>query len=291
MKSIHRIFAASLATLLLFSISCSDSANESTSDLAKDFNYNVPAEGGFQKTEMNDEASEDKYKQNKKLENRKLIWTADLEFQVKDVEKSTEEINELSAKYDGFVSDMQMSNNSYRITNSITVRVPNAKFQKFVSAIKGQSIFMDHSDISSQDVTEEFVDIEARLKAKREVRDRYIEVLRTKTGSVKDIIEAEEAIRVITEEIEAKEGRLRYLSDKVDLSTVTLTMYEKVKYTESPERFEKSYSDDVSESFGTGWQAVKVIILGFITVWPLILMGLIALVIWKRKRVAGWFKK
>lgn len=226
-----------------------------------------------------------------KQENRKLIWRADLEFQVKNVNKSTEEINALSVKYNGFVSDMSMSNNSYRISNTITIRVPNAKFQAFVSAIKGESIFMDKADITSEDVTEEFVDIEARLKTKREVRDRYIEVLQTKTGSVKDIIEAEEAIRVITEEIEAKEGRLRYLNDRVDLSTITLTMYEKVKFTDSPERFEKDYSDEVGESFGTGWKAVKVILLGFISIWPLLLIGLIALGIWKRKRIIGMFRK
>lgn len=231
--------------------------------------------------------------QNKKQqqENRKLIWTANLEFQVKNVDKSTEEINAMSSKYGGFVSDMNLSNNSHRISNTITIRIPNAKFQAFVSAIKGESIFMDRADISSQDVTEEFVDIDARLKAKREVRDRYIEVLQTKTGSVKDIIEAEEAIRVITEEIEAKEGRLRFLNDRVDLSTVTILMYEKVKFKDSPERFEKDYSDEVGESFGTGWQAVKVILLGFISIWPLLFAGFIALGIWKRKKVVGWFKR
>lgn len=224
-----------------------------------------------------------------KQENRKLIWRADLEFQVKNVSQSTEEIIALSNKYKGFVSDMSMSNDSYRISNTITIRVPNGQFQKFVSAIKGESIFMDRADISSEDVTEEFVDIEARLKTKREVRDRYIEVLQTKTGTVSDIIEAEEAIRVITEEIEAKEGRLRYLNDRVDLSTVTLTMYEKVKFTDAPERFEKDYSDEVGESFGTGWKAIKVIFLGFISIWPVLLVGLITLGIWKRKRIARFF--
>lgn len=238
-----------------------------------------------------DATGQTSYKKNQNIENRKLIWTADLEFQVKKVDKSTEEINALSANYGGFVSDMNLSNNANRISNTITIRIPNAKFQKFVSAIKGESIFMDRADISSQDVTEEFVDIAARLKAKREVRDRYIEVLKTKTGSVKDIIEAEEAIRVITEEIEAKEGRLRYLNDRVDLSTVTITMYEKVKFVDSPERYEKDYSDEVGESFGTGWQAVKVIILGFISIWPLLFVAFIGLVIWKRKKIKGWFVK
>lgn len=284
MKSIHHFFVTSIAVTTLFLSSCTDAQN---ADATEDYMN----EAKIAQKDATAAPGHAEYKQNKKLENRKLIWTADLEFQVKEVDQSTEEINKLSEKYGGFVSDMMMSNNSHRITNTITVRIPNSKFQKFVSALKGESIFMDRSDISSQDVTEEFVDIEARLKAKREVRDRYIEVLKTKTGTVKDIIEAEEAIRVITEEIEAKEGRLRYLNDRVDLSTVMITMYEKVKYTDAPERFEKDYSDDVSESFGTGWEAVKVILLGFISIWPLILIGLITLGIWKRKKLAGWFKR
>lgn len=281
MKFSHRTVAAAFAFTLLTISSC---GNESTrSD-------NMMKSASFDSAEATNQPS---FEQNKKTtkENRKLIWTAGLEFQVKNVDKSTEEINALSSKYGGFVSDMNLSNNSHRISNTITVRIPNAKFQVFVSAIKGESIFMDRADISSQDVTEEFVDIHARLKAKREVRDRYIEVLKTKTGSVKDIIEAEEAIRVITEEIEAKEGRLRFLTDRVDLSTVTIMMYEKVKFVDSPERFEKDYSDEVGESFGTGWQAVKVILLGFISIWPLLFVGFIALGIWKRKKIGGWFKR
>ena len=279
MKSLHHLFAWIIAISLFVLPSCNDvgSANENVA--SKELRMEADA------------ASRADFKQAKTPENRKLIWTADLEFQVKDVDVSTEKINALSEQYDGFVSDMMLSNNRYRISNTITVRVPNKKFQKFVSAIKGEALFMDKADISSDDVTEEYVDIQARLKAKREVRDRYIEVLKTKAGTVKDIIEAEEAIRVITEEIEAKEGRLRYLNDRVDLSTVTITMYEKVAYTDSPERYEKTYSDEAGESFGTGWEAVKIISLGFISVWPLILLGLIALVIWKRKRILGMFKK
>lgn len=280
MKFSYCIFTAIFSFSLLTISSCSSPSAQADNMASKIMEEDAP----IRQAEL-------KLDTKQKQENRKLIWTADLEFQVKDVNKSTEEINALSAKYNGFVSDMNLSNDSYRISNIITVRVPNSKFQLFVSAIKGESIFMDRADIASEDVTEEFVDINARLKAKREVRDRYIDILKTKTGSVKDIIEAEEAIRVITEEIEAKEGRLRYLNDRVDLSTVTIMMYEKVKYVDSPERFEKDYSDEVGESFGTGWQAVKVILLGFIAIWPLFFIGFVALGIWKRKVILGWFKR
>lgn len=280
MKFSHHILAAGFVFTLLTISSCASESAQVDNKIPQNF-------------ESESAAGQAEFKKGpgQKKENRKLIWTANLEFQVKNVNQSTEEINALSAKYEGFVSDMNLANNSNRISNTITVRVPNSKFQAFVSAIKGESIFMDQADISSQDVTEEFVDIHARLKAKREVRDRYIEVLKTKTGSVKDIIEAEEAIRVITEEIEAKEGRLRFLTDRVDLSTVRITMYEKVKFKDSPERFEKGYGDEVGESFGTGWAAVKTILLGFITIWPLLFIGFIAFGIWKRKTIAGWFRR
>ncbi len=281
MRYPHYVFTSFLTLTILINTSCENNAAQTDHTISKSHEGMASPNA----------ARQIEYKKNQKIVNRKLIWTANLEFQVKKVDQSTEEINDLSAKYGGFVSDMNMTNDSYRISNTITIRIPNAKFQKFVSAIKGESIFMDHADISSQDVTEEFVDIAARLKAKREVRDRYIEVLKTKTGTVKDIIEAEEAIRVITEEIEAKEGRLRYLNDRVDLSTVTLTMYEKVKFTDSPKRYEKNYSDEVGESFGTGWQAVKEILLGFISIWPLLFVGIITLSIWKRKKILGLFKR
>ena len=221
-------------------------------------------------------------------ENRKLIWTADLEFQVKNVDKSTVAITKLSEKFDAFVSNMELIHSNYTISNTISIRVPNKKFQALVNAIKGESLFMDRATISSNDVTEEYVDIESRLKTKREVRDRYVQILNTKTGSVEDILSAEEAIRVITEEIEVQEGRLRYLSNQVELSTITLKMYERVKHTDAPDRYEKSYGDEASDSFAMGWKAIKVFFLVLIRIWPILLIGLIALFVWKGKT---WWKR
>ncbi len=106
------------------------------------------------------------------------------------------------------------------------------------------------------------------------MRDRYIVILNTKTVSVTDIIDAEEAIRLITAEIESKEGRLRFLNDPVALSPVKFTIYEKVKYSDAPERFEKDYSDQASDSFGMGWQPIKMIGLVFIALWPIFFDGL-----------------
>ena len=83
------------------------------------------------------------------------------------------------------------------------------------------------------------------------VRDRYIVILNTKTVSVTDIIDAEEAIRLITAEIESKQRRLRFLNDQLALSAVTLTIYEKVKYSDARERFEKDFP--IKQVIRLGW--------------------------------------
>lgn len=215
---------------------------------------------------------------------RKLIWTADLQFQVKDVDKSTQKIIALSEKYNGFISDMQMTNNPHRVSNRITMRVANSDFHKFVSAVKGESLYIDKANISSNDVTEEFVDIESRLKTKKEVRDRYVKILRNNTGSIQDVLEAEEAIRKITEEIEAKEGRLRYLQDKVDFSTVSIDIYQKVDYQAEPTIFEKPYSEELGDSFSQGWSGVKSIFVALVSIWPILLI-VAGILFWQRKNI------
>ncbi|MFT5777542.1 MAG: hypothetical protein ACI837_000478 [Crocinitomicaceae bacterium] len=218
---------------------------------------------------------------------RKLIWAADLEFQVKDVDLSTQKIMKLCEKYDGFISDMELTNNNYQISNQITIRVSNKQFHALVNASKGEALFVDRANVSSNDVSEEFVDIESRLKTKRDVRDRYIKVLREKTGTISDIIEAEEAIRKITEEIEAKEGRLRFLKDRVDNSTIVMNIYETVDYIDQPERYDKGYGEEVGDSFSKGWGAMTSIFLALVTIWPLLLFLIIGY--WRRKWIIKLF--
>ncbi|ETN96585.1 DUF4349 domain-containing protein [Zhouia amylolytica] len=217
---------------------------------------------------------------------RKIIWRANLEFQVKDVDKSTKEISNICSKYEAFISHMDMTSTNYEISNQITIRVNNEYFNKLINDIKGTSTFIRKVEISSNDVTEEFIDIESRLKTKKEVRERYIDILRNRAGEIKDVIAAEDAIRKITEEIEAKEGRLRYLQDIVSQSTIVLGIYQKVDYKSEPETYEKGFFTKAKESLETGWDIITGFFLLLLKIWPILLIVVIIL-IWRRK----WFKK
>ena len=220
---------------------------------------------------------------------RKIIWTGNLELQVKNVDTVTKKISKICAKYGAFISDMSLTNTNYEISNNITVRVKSKDFTKLISDVKGSSIFIRKVEINSNDVTEEFIDIESRLKTKKEVRARYIDILKNKAGEIKDVIAAEEAIRTITEEIEAKEGRLRYLSNKVDLSTVNILIFQKVDFKSEPNVYEKPYITKMGEALKSGWTMVTEILLFALNIWPL-LIGLI-LIVWKRKWFRGIFRR
>ena len=219
---------------------------------------------------------------------RKVIWNANLEFQVTDVNNASQNIKNIADSFGAFVSNMKLNSGYSRISNKITIRVESSKFDSLLNAIKGESIFMKSIEINSKDVTEEFIDIESRLKTKKDVRDRYIEILRNKTGDIKDVIEAEEAIRKITEEIEAKEGRLRYLNDKVKFSTINLNVYQEVEYRKEPNVFIKPYSEKLTDGLKNGWSIITNIFLGLVNIWPLLLI--VSFIIWKRKWLISKFK-
>lgn len=218
--------------------------------------------------------------------NRKMIWTGHIEFQVQNVDESTKSITEMVKRAGGFVSDLNLNSNAYEISNSIKIRIENDKFQDLINSLKTESKYIKRIEINSNDVTEEFIDIGSRLKTKRAVRERYIKILNTKTGSVKDIIVAEEAIRKITEEIEAKEGRLRYLKNKVKFSTINLRIYQEVEFTKEPAVYVKTFTEKASQALGKGWGMITGFTLFTLTIWPFWLLVII-LGVWKRK----WVKR
>ncbi len=217
---------------------------------------------------------------------RQIIKTANYRIQVKDVNASSRQANLLATKHGGYVSDSELTNSSYETTNAITIRVPAARFDSLLDDLGHEAIFTQYKRINSQDVTEEYVDITTRLKTKIAVRDRYVEILRTKAKTVKDVLDAEEQIRIIQEEIEAKEGRLRYLKDQVGMSTIRLELYQEIEFRPEPSAFRESFWVKLVSGLKNGWELMQGIVIGLVTIWPLLL--LIGLFLWKRRWI--WSK-
>ncbi len=223
--------------------------------------------------------------------NAKIIWTGGLEFQVNNVDSATTIISDIAALNEGFVSEMNKTQSNTRIKNSITLKVNSENFQKTINELKKLSIHLNQETINSQDVSKEYIDAESRLKTKQEVLERYKDILRTRTGKIEEVLDAEEKIRRLTEEIEAKKGYLRYLNDRVKYSRIQLSIYETVEFiSEEPVRYEKTFGDKAIAGFGNGWSIIQNIVLVLITLWPvLLIVG--TLLFWKRKWIKKTFSK
>lgn len=213
----------------------------------------------------------------------KIIKSASARYKVEDVKKATAQVKEMAQKYNGYVSDLRFENNRYEKQNRFTIKVPNIHFDALLDSIASVSIFTEFENITTQDVTEEYLDLESRLATKREVKQRYEEILRKNAKTVEDILATEEKLRILQEEIEAAQGRLKYLSNKVSYSTVQIDLFEIVEYKEEPESYTKSFFDKAGNGFSFGWELIEAIVVGLIHIWPVLIIIILIALFLRRK--------
>lgn len=222
-----------------------------------------------------------------KIPERKIMRKVDMRFKVKDLMVSTTYIEQLTKTHQGYIMGMNQSRSGGSMDNELRISIPAEKLDEFIKALKSQSLHTDYTRIKAQDVTEEFMDITTRLKTKKEVRDRYIEILRNRAQNVEDILSAEEKIRVIQEEIESIEGRLKFLNNRTAFSQVSVEIYQEIPYVHRPDGYQKTFFSKVKDGFVNGWELIQAIVLGLITIWPIVLM--VTLLLIYRKRIFGRF--
>ncbi|MFD2822555.1 DUF4349 domain-containing protein [Lacinutrix iliipiscaria] len=208
---------------------------------------------------------------------QKLIKESFLRFQTQDLDKTYQHIIKYVEQNNGFIQD-DNSNKSYnRLSRNLIIRMPSVSFQKTIDSISNHVEYFDTKRISSKDVTEEFIDIEARLKAKKTLEARYLELL-SKAKNVKEILEIERELSSIREEIEAKQGRLKYLQNKVSLSTLNIEFY---KLT-AENGVTVSYGTKMVNAIKSGFNGISLFFLGLLHIWPFILILIFCIFLFKR---------
>ena len=153
---------------------------------------------------------------------RKIVYDARIDLVVDSINATEQAITALIKEYDAFLAESDhtsVAENRQRAT--WRVRVPVAHFEEFASAVtRLGEVRQNH--VGSQDVTEEFMDLEARIRNKREEEKRLLKHLADSTGKLEDILAVEKELTRVRGEAEQMEGRLRYLADRADLSTITI---------------------------------------------------------------------
>ncbi|MEO0734667.1 MAG: DUF4349 domain-containing protein [Bacteroidota bacterium] len=215
---------------------------------------------------------------------KKIIYTASARARVENLDTALARVTQAVTRAGGYLSSQHRTNSTYRYNATLEIRLPSARLDATLALLPMIAAEIDYQNLDSRDVTAEWIDLETRLQTKRDVRDRYVDILRNRAQKVEDILNAEDKIRVITEEIEAKEGRLRYLRDQVSLSTLTLELYETQEYRETGETYTRSFGSKIGESLGFGWSMIQDVVLFLVAIWPVLLLVVGGVAFWRLRR-------
>ncbi|MGO4912396.1 DUF4349 domain-containing protein [Leeuwenhoekiella sp. W20_SRS_FM14] len=208
---------------------------------------------------------------------QKIIKTGRIRFETQDLIQTRTQVLKAVEASNGYVQNENSGKDYSGNFQELELRIPTQNFQKALDLISDGVAFFDEKSISRRDITEEFIDLEARLKAKRELEMRYLDLLK-KANSVKDILEIERELSVIREEIESKQGRLNYLSKQVSYSTLTVNFY-KISVENG---ITKSYGSKILQAIKGGWQGISTFLLGLIYIWPFIIILIVAIFLLRR---------
>ena len=215
---------------------------------------------------------------------KKIIKDGKLGLQVQNLQSAKKQIDSLVKKMDGYYANENLRNTNNESGYELTIRIPVQNFDKFMSSTESGNFKVLFKEISARDVTEEFVDLTTRLNSKRNALSRYNDIMK-RADKVKDIVEIEEAIRNLQEEIESSEGRLRYLNDCVNYSTLSLSISTEKDFSYHPAKRD-SFWEKFKESVVEGWFGLVDFVLGLFGMWP-VLIVLAVLIVFIRR----WIKK
>lgn len=211
---------------------------------------------------------------------KKIIKDGRIAIKVKNLDQAKLLADSLVKKFDAYYGNETFDNSHYQSFYHLTIRIPNANFEAFISGVDNGKVELLSKSINAKDVSERYYDLKIRQKNKHLYLLRYQDLLK-KAKSIKDILEVEEKIRDLVEEIESVEGQLKYLNNQVAYSTLNFSIF-----MEKDRRFEPSKKDEFSErlkeSLINGWFGIVAFFLFFVRIWPVWIVCFILIVLWRR---------
>ena len=206
---------------------------------------------------------------------QKLIKEANLRFRTKDNKETYSLIDNSLKGFEAYISEESTFNANNRTGFDLTIRVPVERFDSLLNFILTNVNIkkLDNKSTQIKDVTEEFIDIEARIKIKKESEQKLSDLLK-QSKNLSETLEVQKQLTDLRADIESVEGRLKYLTDQVNYSTIRVSFYENTKYSE---RFFGDFWDAIKE----GWQVFLHLIILLTYLW--VVIAAILLIRWGYK--------
>lgn len=195
---------------------------------------------------------------------RKVVRNADLQLETADPEEAQQKISAIADAKGGYVVESNQSTSDLQIkkrdTVTMTLRVPADRFRSALDEIRTTADTVLMETVKGQDVTEEFIDVEARLKAQKALEQQYLEIMK-RASSVEDALYVQGELAEVRGEIEKVEGRKRYLENQSSLSTIKIKLQTPAAISASSSNF----NSRLGESFGAGLDVALGFTLGLVT--------------------------
>jgi len=210
---------------------------------------------------------------------KKVIKNANMKIQVGDIKKAQTQVGDILKKNNAYIQSEQFQNTDVDDNLDLVIRVPHKNFDALVNSFSDGVGSVLSKNISSDDVTEEYTDVSIKLANKKIYLEKYRDMLRS-ASTTKDMIEIQETIRELEDEIDLAEGRLRFIDDRVNYSTLNLSLYkEKVRSSATSKiGFGSRFADSVTQ----GWNSFMSFLLGIISLWPFLLIIPILIFLWRK---------
>ena len=206
---------------------------------------------------------------------RKIIRNADLQLEAVAPEEAQTKISRIAETKGGFVVETQSSASdvkaNVRDTVLMTIRVPAAKFDEALSEIRQAASRVIVENVKGEDVTEEFIDIEARLKTQKALEAQFLEIMK-RSNSVADALNVQTEIARVRGEIEKIEGRKRFLESQASLSTIKIKLQTPTAFSANSAGFSYQFKEALGDGFDAALSFMLFFVRALIALLPFFLL-------------------
>lgn len=269
----RRLFFTGLVLVFLFT-QCGDNPSRDNA-MMEVADMEAPAAQGFASKRAMEGGQSQPVQTDPSIE-RKLIREGNMRFETHDIAKTRSFLDSLVAAFGGYLANENIYNYEGTLEQNISVRIPSEQFDPFLAAVSSYAGRLDNRYINTLDVTEEFIDVEARLKSKKQLEERYLELLK-QARTVEDMVAIETQLSQVRSEIESIEGRLKYLQNRVSFASLSISFYQT-----RAEGF--GFWDKIGDGWSNGWDKFLGFMVWLVTLWPFMLLIVLLIVIFRVRR-------
>jgi Domain of unknown function (DUF4349) len=223
---------------------------------------------------------------------RKIIRNAEMTIEISDPNEGLQKIASIAEKNGGFVVTSESRENQANAQNlssttvTVVARVPAAQFDEAVEAIRRIGGRIKVEKLSGMDVTEEYIDLEARIRTKRALEMQFLEIMR-QARKISDALEVQSQLADVRTEIESLEGRRRFLENKSALSTISVTLQTPAPLLAATT---SGFQQNVKMAFGDGLDAASEIVL-FIIRFVMVMIPIALFILFPCWLLSKWLRR